>query len=201
MKQADPRQIKSKEKLHDAYLKLLFKGQEQFTIQKLCEIANVTRPTFYKIYKDIQELRLDIHKAVLDDLKEALTIKKQILTTEFTQNFIPENLTLLFQHIQLKHIVYETFFIYQPDGTFIKEVKEIIKDFIEEGILLSQSQGKLLPVNLKLLIKYLTGAYVESIIFWIEENYETPIEEMAKSLIEMSLHGSYIPNSLQRSEK
>ncbi len=191
MKRIDPRQLKSKEKLHEAYLTMQLKGHGQFTIQQLCDTAEVTRPTFYKLYKDIQELRLDIHESVLAELKKALTIKNPRRLSEVPKKEIPENLMLLFQHIQAKHIAYETFFVYQPDAIFINGVKEIMKQYITEGIYYAL-QDKKLRVKIDLIISYVTGAYVESIVFWIKENYETSPEEMANSLIEISIYGPYI---------
>ncbi|WP_159083121.1 MULTISPECIES: hypothetical protein [unclassified Lysinibacillus] len=35
----DPRQVKSKEKLHDAYLSLLIEGHVQLSIQQVCTKA------------------------------------------------------------------------------------------------------------------------------------------------------------------
>ncbi|AWE07664.1 hypothetical protein DCE79_09830 [Lysinibacillus sp. 2017] len=192
MKHIDPRQLKSKGKLHKAYFTLQLKGQDQFSIQQLCDAAEVTRPTFYKLYKDIQELRIDIHESILAELKEALTIKNPRPLSKTPKKEMPENLRLLFQHIQIKHIAYETFFVYQPDAIFINGVKEIIKQYVTDGIQSSQSQDKMLRVKIELIISYVTGAYIESIIFWIKENYEISPEEMANNLIEISLYGPYI---------
>ncbi|GFN34002.1 TetR/AcrR family transcriptional regulator [Paenibacillus xylaniclasticus] len=192
MRRIDPRQLKSKEKLHEAYLTLQLQGYEQFTIQQLCDAAEVTRPTFYKLYKDVQELRSDIHATVLADLKEALTITHPKPLSQMPRQEMPKHLTLLFQHIKAKHIAYETFLVHQPDAVFMNGVKEVVKQFVTDGIRYSQAQDKLLRVNINLIIAYATGAYMESIVFWMKENYATSPEEMANSLIEISLFGPYI---------
>ncbi|MDN7245592.1 TetR-like C-terminal domain-containing protein [Planococcus shenhongbingii] len=95
------------------------------------------------------------------------------------------------QHNQTKQIVYETFFVYQPDATFINGVKDIIKQYVTDGIYYSQVQDKMLRAKIDLIIAYVTGAYIESIVFWIKENYETSQEDMASSLIDISLYGPY----------
>ncbi len=192
MKRIDPRQLKSKEKLYEAYLTLQLKGRKQFTIQQICDAAEVTRPTFYKLYKDIQELRIDIHQSILAELKEALTIKNPRPLSEVPRKEMPDSLILLFRHIQSKHIAYETFFVYQPDAIFINGVKDIMKQYVTDGIHYSLAQDKMLRVKVNLLISYVTGAYIESIVFWIKENYQTSPEEMANSLIEVSLYGPYL---------
>ncbi|RUS45142.1 TetR-like C-terminal domain-containing protein [Cohnella sp. AR92] len=192
MKRIDPRQLISKQKLHEAYLTMQLKGQEQFTIQELCDTAEVTRPTFYKLYKDTQVLRFDIHESVLAKLKAALTIKNPKPLSEMPKTEMPENLTLLFEHILAEHTAYEAFFVHQPDAIFINGVKEVMKQYVTDGIYYSQSQDRMLRVKIDLIIAYVTGAYIESIVYWIKERYETSPKEMASTLIEISLYGPYV---------
>lgn len=197
MKRIDPRQLKSKEKLHEAYL-TMSRAQDQFTIQQLCDVAEVTRPTFYKLYRDIQELRIDLHKVVLSELHGALTITNPRPLAEVPKEEMPTHLTLLFKHIQAERIAYETFFVHQPDALFINGVKEIVKQFVTNGIRYAQTLEQKLRTNLSFVTSFITGAYMESIVFWIEENYRTSPEEMASSLIDISLYGPYFDNPTNR---
>ena len=188
----DPRQIKSKEKLHEAYLSLLIEGQDQLSIQQLCNKAAVTRPTFYKLYKDIQELRKDLIEKLLAELKEALTIHNPKPLNVMPKEEQSENLTLFFEHVQKNHIAYETLLIYQPDALFIHGIQEILKSYIQDGISLSETRSYLIDVNEQLIIAYVAGAYLESVRWWITTNYEVSSIDMAKTLIELSLNGPYI---------
>ena len=188
----DPRQIKSKEKLHEAYLSLLIEGQDQLSIQQLCNKAAVTRPTFYKLYKDIQELRKDLIEKLLAELKEALTIHNPKPLNVMPKEEQSENLTLFFEHVQKNHIAYETLLIYQPDALFIHGIQEILKSYIQDGISLSQTRSYLIDVNEQLIIAYVAGAYLESVRWWITTNYEVSPIDMATTLIELSLNGPYI---------
>jgi len=188
----DPRQIKSKEKFHEAYLSLLIEGQDQLSIQQLCNKAAVTRPTFYKLYKDIQELRKDLIEKLLAELKEALTIHNPKPLNVMPKEEQSENLTLFFEHVQKNHIAYETLLIYQPDALFIHGIQEILKSYIQDGISLSETRSYLIDVNEQLIIAYVAGAYLESVRWWITTNYEVSPIDMAKTLIELSLNGPYI---------
>ena len=188
----DPRQIKSKEKLHEAYLSLLIEGQDQLSIQQLCNKAAVTRPTFYKLYKDIQELRKDLIEKLLAELKEALTIHNPKPLNVMPKEEQSENLTLFFEHVQKNHIAYETLLIYQPDALFIHGIQEILKSYIQDGISLSETRSYLIDINEQLIIAYVAGAYLESVRWWITTNYEVSSIDMAKTLIELSLNGPYI---------
>lgn len=188
----DPRQVKSKEKLHEAYLSLLIEGHDQLTIQQVCQKAAVTRPTFYKLYKDIQELRKDIINQLLTELKEALTIQNTMPLSEIPKEDMPENLILFFEHVQKNHIAYETLLIYQTDALLTNGIQEILKGYVKDGIYISETRPYLLDVNEQLIIAYVAGAYLESMRWWITTNYAISPIDMAKTLIELSINGPYI---------
>ena len=190
----DPRQVKSKEKLHEAYLSLLIEGHDQLTIQQVCQKAAVTRPTFYKLYKDVQELRKDIINQLLTELKEALTIQNPIPLFEIPKEDMPENLILFFEHVQKNHIAYETLLIYQTDALLTNGIQEILKGYVKDGIYLAETRPYLIDVNEQLIIAYVAGAYLESMRWWITTNYAISPIDMAKTLIELSINGPYIKN-------
>ena len=139
MMKIDPRQVKSKEKLHEAYLSLRIEGHDKLSIQLVCQKAEVTRPTFYKLYKDINELRKDLIDKLLIELKVALTIQNPKPLNDISKEEMPENLILLFEHIQKNHIAYETLLIYQPDALFINGIQDIVKEYVRDGIYFSQT--------------------------------------------------------------
>jgi len=188
----DPRQVKSKEKLHEAYLSLMIEGHDKLSIQLVCQKAEVTRPTFYKLYKDITELRKDLIDRLLMELKEALTIQNPKPLTIISKDEMPENLILLFEHVKKNHIAYETLLIDQPDALFINGIQDIVKEYVREGIYFSQTRPYLINVDEELIIAYVSGAYLESVRWWIKTNYEVSAIDMAKTLIDLSLIGPYI---------
>jgi len=188
----DPRQVRSKDKLQEAYLSLIIEGHDQLSIQQVCLKAAVTRPTFYKLYKDIQELRKAMIEELLIELKQALTIINPKSLEEISEEEKIENLTLLFEHVQKNHIAYETLLIYQTDALFTNGIQEIIKEYVRSGIYFSQTRQYLLNVDEELIVSYVSGAYLECVRWWITTNYGTPTVEMAKILIQISLHGPYI---------
>lgn len=188
----DPRQIKSKEKLHEAYLSLKIQGHEQLTIQQVCSVANVTRPTFYKLFKDVNELRKSIIEELLSELKQALTIRNPKSLFEITEEEKIENLTMLFEHIQNNPIAYEVLLIYQSDALFANGIQKILKEYVRDGIHFAQTRPFLINVNEELIIAYIAGAYLESIRWWITTNFSVPPVEMAKTLIELALNGPYV---------
>lgn len=188
----DPRRVKSKEKIHDAYLSLLIEGHEQLSIQSICNKANVTRPTFYKMYKDIPELRVDLLQSILEKLKAALVIENPKPIDVIAKEDMPKNLILLFEHVQNNHIAYETLLIYQPDALFTNGIQDILKEFVKNGIYISEAHNYLINVNEELIISYVVGGYLESIRWWIKDNYSISPAKMAATLIELSVNGPYV---------
>lgn len=188
----DPRQVRSKEKLHEAYLSLIIEGHDKLSIQQVAQKAEVTRPTFYKLYKDINELRKDLIEKLLMELKEALTIQNPKPLNVMAKDDRPENLILLFEHIQKNHIAYETLLIYHPDALFINGIQDMLKEYVRDGIYFSQTRPYLINVDEELIVAYAAGAYLESVRWWIKTKYEASAINVAKTLIELSLNGPYI---------
>lgn len=188
----DPRQVKSKEKLHEAYLSLLIEGHVQLSIQQVCTKAAVTRPTFYKLYKDIHQLRMDLINELLSELKKALTIQNPKPLNVIPKDEMPLNLIQFFEHVQKKHRAYETLLIYQPDALFTHGIQEILQDYVKDGIYSAQTHQYLINVNEQLIINYVAGAYLGSVRWWITTDYESSKIDMANTLIELALNGPYI---------
>ncbi|MDQ6423406.1 TetR-like C-terminal domain-containing protein [Paenibacillus sp. LHD-117] len=191
MKKRDPRQVHSIKKMHHAYLSLQLKETENITIQRLCEEAKVTRPTFYRSYKDTVELRIDLHTVILKDLKQSLTIKNPKRIDELRPDDLPENMVSLFDHIFQNQLAYDVLLIYKPDELFIKEMKGILRQFVEDGIRVTQTTEEGLRMDMSFVIAYTLGAFLESIVWWIMNNYNYPAETMAAKLLEISFHGPY----------
>lgn len=187
----DPRQVKSKKKIHEALLKILAKSKETISVKEVCEEAGVTRPTFYKHYNDIPSLMNCMSEVVLQDLRDSLIIRKKILIEDVKFNELPTNMIALFNHIQKHHVFYEIFLILKHDPHFVNEVKIILEEFISIGLHYSTPNEEKLILPISLLISYVTGAYLESIIWWIKNNYTYSPEQMTLMLLRISIKGPY----------
>lgn len=191
MKQVDARQARSQQKLQQAYLTLLAQGNTQMSIQQICQEASVTRPTFYKQYKDIHALRLDIHETLLAQLKEALTITSLTPLSESAQQDVYRNVYLLFSYIKQNKQSYELLLIQYPDALFIHSIKQLIRQFIREGTEISKTESMLIQQHLPFVLSYYTGAYYETIVFWIEQQYEPAEEIITRRLVDLSMQGPF----------
>ncbi|GAK06766.1 TetR/AcrR family transcriptional regulator [Geomicrobium sp. JCM 19038] len=190
MKRIDPRQHRSIDKLHKAYLTLVREESTPLTIQMLCNEANVTRPTFYKQFKDIAELKYHLHDTLLRKLKQSLTIVNPKPLSELQQVERSRYLTALFEHIYENHSTYETLLVEQADSRFINHMKSVLHDYIDEGITYTGYHHQL-RVERPLVISFISGAYIESITWWIQHHYPYTPTQMAAQLIDLSIYGPY----------
>ncbi len=191
MNTIDPRKISSIRKLQEAYLSLLVTDNQNLNIRELCKTANVTRPTFYNNYSNILDLRKQLHEEILDDLNKTLTISNPKPIDAFEDDELPENMVALFNHISANKKAYEVLLLHRPDFLFIKDVKEILQKYIVEGIKHARDESHEMKVKIPFAISFITGAYYESIIWWLEHNYQHTPEEMAKLLLDISLYGPF----------
>ncbi|ATP38662.1 hypothetical protein CSE16_00670 [Solibacillus sp. R5-41] len=187
----DARQVKSIKKMHKAYLSLLIKSHENMSIHNICLEADVTRPTFYKFYKDPMELRLHLHETLLQDLKACLKISHPKEMADFGPEELPENMLGLFEHILENQLAYEVLLVNKPDGFFIKAFKEILLQYIEDGIATTKFLPKDIRAEKMFIFHYVVGAYIESITWWLQNNCKQDTSYMALKLLELSLHGPY----------
>lgn len=187
----DPRQVRSINKLQEAYLSLLLSGHTQLTIRQLCQEANVARPTFYNNFNDILDLRKYLHDQILRDLKKSLKITNPKPIAAYKESELPENMVSLFKHIYENKKAYEVLLLYQPDALFIDDVKKILQKFIVEGIRYASSKEQEMQIKIPFAISYITGAYYESILWWLQNDYRYSPEEMANLLLKISLYGPF----------
>lgn len=85
----DKRILNTKKKLTNSLLELLqTKKIKDITVLELCKSANINRTTFYKYYKDVDDLVLKIEESLLSDLeKNIIDIKRNYLIS-FTGKII-----------------------------------------------------------------------------------------------------------------
>lgn len=85
----DKRIVNTKKKLTDTLLELLkSKKIKNITVLELCKEANINRTTFYKYYKDIDDLVLQIEESLLNELKEYITDIKRNYLISYTSKII-----------------------------------------------------------------------------------------------------------------
>lgn len=190
MVSSDKRQLKTKENIYSATLKLLKGSYPDITVKRICEETGITRPTFYRYFKDITHLLNSMSEEVLNVLKESLTINKKTPLKEMQYNELPINMIKLFEHILENKYFYEAFLLITKDQYFTEQVSAIIEEYIKRGIEYGSSEEDIL-VPVPLLLSYSTGAYLNSIVWWMQNDYLYSPKEMTAIILRLSIKGPY----------
>ena len=77
MMHSGEQKLTTKEIIYEAALSILKNGSLNMTVKDICAEAKVTRPTFYRYFKDVEDLTNSMSEAVLNELKESLIIKEK----------------------------------------------------------------------------------------------------------------------------
>ena len=111
----DKRIIKSKNKLNNTLLSLLEKKQlKDITVLELCTEAKINRTTFYKYYKDIDDLVLIMEDTLIKELEQNIN--------EIKRNYLLTYTNYILSNIQEKQDIYIKLLGNNGDHTFLRRI-------------------------------------------------------------------------------
>lgn len=115
----DKRIINSKKKLTNAFLELLKeKKVKDITVLELCKSAHINRTTFYKYYKDVDDLVLKIEESLLLDLEKHIVDIKRNYLISFTGKII--------ETIASRKEIYTRLLGENGDHTFLSKILSLV---------------------------------------------------------------------------
>lgn len=190
MKKIDARQLRTREKLHNAAITVYTRSTQHPTIKEICNEAKITRPTFYNHFANVDELKDNLTESILNDMRDSLTINHTQSISEFDPDEMPKIFTKLFSHIEKNFQFYKTFLVNRRDKTIYDGIFTILKKYIKDGMAVVEPSHQYISPN-ELIVNYVSGAYYQCIVWWIEENKPYPATEMYTHMIKLSLVGPY----------
>lgn len=99
-------------------------------VEMLCKECNIGKTTFYKFYKNLNEVRKDIEKIFEEELDEITKKYNYINLTNCADPF-PHNLYDLFNHVSNNIDVYNYLFFNEHNPTLLAKGKRIVYQKIE----------------------------------------------------------------------
>jgi AcrR family transcriptional regulator len=184
MNQNDPRVIKTRRGLGEALTRLIIKkGYDAVTIQDIADEAQTARITFYRHYKDKEELLTDCLNGLYEELAER------------TEKMIGDGMPLstspvlvFFEHLQEKEALYRILFSSRGTQVVVDRMKDVMtRRLMENMALLSLRQS--LPVPVEIVAYHLVSAQVGLGIWWLENDKPYPAEYMAQAGMWLSFTG------------
>ena len=115
----DKRIIRTKKKLTNTLLTTLkTKKVKDITVLDLCKDANINRTTFYKYYKDIEDLLFKIEESLIAELEKNIT--------DIKRNYLLTYTTIIIETINEHKEIY-TRLISENDDQSIEEWRKLLK--------------------------------------------------------------------------
>ncbi len=135
----DKRILNTKKKLTNTLLVLLSEKKiKDITVLELCKKANINRTTFYKYYKDIDDIILKIEESLLIDLESYIVDIKRNYLISYTSKII--------ETISEHKEIYARLLSENGDHTFLRRILSLVYDqsIVEwEKLLKKASRGDL----------------------------------------------------------
>lgn len=194
----DPRVMRTRQLLRDALVELMEeRGYEKITVQDITERATLNRATFYLHYSDKLDLLYQSTKEILNDLVSSLndTFDDKVEFNFSKDADEPHDTFMhLFEQISLNSKLYKVFLTEKDIPYFSSGLKEIIIDFISNGINFTQPDDKRLTVPREMAVRYFAAAFLEVIVWWLENDMHYSPKFMATQLMRITMMGPYVDN-------
>ncbi|MFD4705489.1 TetR/AcrR family transcriptional regulator [Gottfriedia sp. NPDC058432] len=195
----DPRVIRTRRLLKQAFIDLMeVRAFDEITVQDISDKATVKRATFYLHYKDKNELMIQYIDETLKDLREKVNVQISFLDNfDYLDQQPHPSFVQLFHQIAENFAFYRALLVTNRIPYLTSGLLEIIHEFVSEGINQIEPSDQNLFAKRDLIIKYVESAFLEVIIWWIENNMHYSEHEMAFQLMTLSIKGPYKNNPLK----
>lgn len=168
-KAPDRRVARTRQLLHDAFLALILeKGWDDVSVQDLCARANVGRSTFYLHFVDKEEL-----------LVEQLGHLRGWLRAQHKANAPGEALGFsrgLFEHAAEQRRMFAAVVGRKSGAAIQRKFMQLVLELIRED--LSQVAGKSRAGLVEPVSRYVMGAFMELLAWWIESRNTLSVDEI-----------------------
>jgi len=198
----DPRVIRTRQLLRDALVELIDEqGYEKITVQDITQRATLNRATFYLHYGDKLDLLYQSSEEILHDLVGSIhpTFEEKRdfdLLPHYDQPH--ETFMHLFEQIALNSKLYKVYLTEKDIPYFSAGLKKIIIDFVSSGIQLMEPDDQKLTVPREMAIRFYAAAFLEVIVWWLENDMPYTPKFMATQLMRITIKGPYLDNPFQQ---
>ncbi|MCR8641032.1 TetR/AcrR family transcriptional regulator [Paenibacillus sp. N1-5-1-14] len=193
-KKKDPRVIRTHQLLRKALIELMEERDlEQITVQEIAERATIKRATFYLHFEDKQALVHQYVDEILTELSESIIVPMNKSSEHFDIHAgkVHPNFLKLFHHITDNYNLFYALLVRNRVAYFVTKLGSVIHDFILSGINWTEPNDTNLTAPREVIIKFVESAFLEVIVWWIENNRPYSEEEIATHLLNLSVLGPY----------
>ena len=198
----DPRVMRTKRLLRDALIRLMEEREfDHITVQDISDHATVKRATFYLHFKDKADLLESCIDSVLEEFQREVSIRHEDEEFDYTIGKPHPNFIQMFHQIAIHFHFYRALLVKNRIPYFTQGLMAVIHEFVSTGINRTEPDDNNLTARREIIIKYVESAFLEVIIWWVEQNMPYSEEEMASQLMDLSIQGPYIRNPVLQAKK
>ncbi|MDX2163435.1 MAG: TetR/AcrR family transcriptional regulator [bacterium] len=180
----DPRVKKTRQGMRDAFARLILqKGYDAISIQDIAEAAQTARITFYRHYRDKEELLTDC----LNTLYEELRAKAKPITLEGVLSG-DSPVRLLYEHIEEQEMLYRILFSSRGTQTVIERLRHHLAAQAMESI---RASGREIPhdIPLDIIAYHVASGQIGLAMWWLDQNKPYTADYMARISLWLTLTG------------
>ncbi len=181
----DPRVRKTRKGLQAAFIRLILrKGYDAISIQEIASEADAARVTFYRHYRDKEELLTDCLNTLYEDLVQQTA---PLSPQGWISGYSP--VRVLYEHIEAHEDLYRILFSSRGTQTVIERLRHHMAEHAMRGIR-AAVQVSTVPVPLEILAFHAASAQIGLAIWWLDHHKPYPASYMAQVSLWLSLVGS-----------
>ena len=181
----DLRVIKTKRGLRNAFIQLLTENDyDAISIQDIATEAETARITFYRHYKNKEELLVDCLRETSVELTERVD---HLPEGNFTQGY--SQVQAFYEHVQEKELLYRILF--SNRGT--QQVVNMLRTFFAKRIMQQMKERfpeDQLAAPSEIIAYHIASALIGMVAWWLENDKPYPAEYMAQITFWLSAGGS-----------
>ncbi len=177
METHDRRVTRTRRWLRKAFLELVLqKPYEDITIQDITDQADMARITFYRHYRDKEELLLDCLEGLYHELIQYLP---ELSIERVSDPAAPPPIMLLYQYLDANSQLYRTLLSGSVAALVNRRLRQYIAEAVMEAIRVNPTETPL-AVPLDILSNQLAAAFMGMIVWWLENDKPYPMEYIAR---------------------
>ncbi|MGN1371943.1 MAG: TetR-like C-terminal domain-containing protein [Candidatus Coprovivens sp.] len=176
----DKRIINTKKKLTNSLLELLQQKKiKDITVLELCKLANINRTTFYKYYKDVDDLVLSIEESLISELEKNIVDIKRNYLISFTSKII--------ETIASHKEIYTRILGENGDHTFLNRILNLVYDqsLTEWQKLLRKATNE----DLEKIYSFIVDGTIGIVNEWIKNNCQEEPNNVAIFINKICMSG------------
>jgi AcrR family transcriptional regulator len=166
------------------------KGYESLKVSEIADRAMINRATFYRHYNDKADLLTHCMDDAFKELK-ANAAPPHTAAGDLDHSAPGTNLHAMLQHVANNINFYRIMLGPDAPGAFVNRLRAFLREVSAERwqMVAPHAEGPHLPSAL--VVSFVASAYIGVIVWWVERDCQVSVEQMAKHLERLTLHGPY----------